>query len=413
MEHRIISMAVVYLLVASALSLTIFVNDGQAAKVEDIIGKDLKLTLPGARATPMFWILPGDNITVTIWNYTGPEGRATTMYFTTSDYFERSDNFVSNLNAEFNIVTGRTYVFWAILPTAATITVTLDMYDDGTAVSFEYRITRAPSEYSSEYFVGPLIEEATASLKENITNLNYVTNNLSNITGTLVSNTEDILEDITALRKSIDDINGRLVRISNESELLRLNVSMMDGAIGTLESDLRVLDTNMASLTAAYHELNLTVTGISKYLDDLRMGDVELPWLDENLSDIRLLIADLQLHLNSLYDNNIEGLNNDLSELTQRVVQLDGNLTKVKESIPTAFNASALLDRMAKLEAQNELLQDQLDDLKDEQDGTTPSAPSAAVGYFALVIGLVAMFIGIAAFLKRKSDKDKSWVEYK
>jgi len=413
MEHRIISMAVVCVLVASALSMSIFVDDSQAAQVEDIIGKDLKLSLPGARATPMFWILPGDNITVTIWNYSGPEGRATTMYFTTSDYFERSDNFVSNLLAEFNIVTGRTYVFWAILPTSGTITVTLDMYDDGTPVSFEYRITRTTSEYTSDYFVRPMIKEMTADLRENVSNLNYVTNNLSNITKDLVSSTDNILENITALWLGIGNINGRLVRMSNESEQLRLNVSMMNGAIGALESDLTVLDAQMVSLTAAYHELNLTVTGISKYLDDLGMGDVELPWLDENLSGIRFLIADLQLHLNSLYDNNIEGLNNDLSELTQRVVQLDGNLTKVKESIPTAFNASALLDRMAKLEAQNELLQDQLDDLKDEQDGTTPSAPSAAVSYFALVIGLVAMFIGIAAFLKRKPIQEKPWVEIK
>jgi hypothetical protein len=395
--------------------LTIFVDDSQAAQVEDIIGKDLKLSLPGARATPTFWILPGDNITVTIWNYSGPEGRATIMYFTTSDYFERSDNFVSNLYAEFNIVTGRTYVFWAILPTSGTITVTLDMYDDGTAVSFEYKISRTTSEYTSDYFVRPMVEEMTADLRENVSDLNYITNNLSNITGTLVSNTDDILENITALWRSIDDINGRLVRISNESDLLRLNVSMIDGAIGTLENDLMVLDTKMVSLTAAYQELNRSITGIMKYLADLGLGDVALPWLDENLSNIRNEIDGLHLRLSSItnYDSDIERINSDLSELTHRIIQLDGNLTKVQESIPTAYNASALLARISKLEGQNELLQDQVNDLEDEQDDMKTATPSAAIGYIALVLGLVAMVIGIAAFMKRKSDQDKSWIEVK
>ena len=170
MISKTISISLVLILTLSAFVLDFSSDDVEAGQIVDVVGKDMTFSLPGSGVRHTFWILPGDNITMTIWNYSGPEGRATVMGFGFADYYEKSNTFTTTgLSADFNIVTGRTYVFWAIVPVPGTMTITFDMYNDNTALSCEYNITRKSSDYSPDDFIREVIEREVFGINENVT----------------------------------------------------------------------------------------------------------------------------------------------------------------------------------------------------------------------------------------------------
>ena len=401
--YRTVSSLLVLVLVVIGIALVLSSEEAEAAQIEDPVGQNKTFSLPGGRVIHNFWIMPGENITLTIWNYSGPEGRSTVMSFGIGNYYEKSDTFTSGTTAEFNIVTGRTYVFWAIATVPGTMSLSLDMYDDGTSVSCEYRIDRASSEYSPDSFIREVIEDATAGIVDNITNLTNITQNLSDQTASLLENTTNIWQSIHNMTGDIEEMSQMDTHLLGELD----DVDRRLGDLSTLLWALSDLQNGTASdvdsLASLLEQLNATLTNVTADVEDLKASGVDLTWVEANLTEIRSTLAGVVRDLGDVseFELDLLELENTISNVASDIEALDEDLTAVEEGMPAPYDDTALLERIAQLEGQNQLLQQQLADQEDEQDEIREATPSSAVGYVALVLAVVGIVIALAVFMRK------------
>jgi K+/H+ antiporter YhaU regulatory subunit KhtT len=420
MKSTTIIIALIFML--SVLILDYDSDNAEAGQIMEVVGKDMIFSLPGSRVTHAFWILPGDNITVTLWNYSGPEGWSTVLDFGLSEYYERSDTFTSGLSASFNIATGRTYVFWAIVTVPGTMTLSLDMFDDGTSVSCEYNITRSSSDYSPGYFINELIQEAReeidenmTSLQENVTILNNLTNNLTNQTSTILGNLTDLMEAYKILEDDVIELLVWRDTFRDDIRVLGMEIDEVNSSLTNLSISHDTLTSLIAALTTSYDQLNTIIISLTADVEALKASGVDLTWVEENLTSIRSQITVIETVLEGLppMEEDITEVEALITQATQDIEDLIEDLSAVEASIPSPYNDTALFERIAQLEGQNELLLQQLADVEDEQDEIKNSTPSAAIAYAALALGLVALLIGVAAFMMIRKGQDKLWEESK
>jgi len=263
-------------------------------------------------------------------------------------------------------------------------------------------ITRTPTNYSAHWKDTEALRVTTEGLNDNINSLN--------------ENLTDVMDDITSLQLLttsfglvIDDLTLWQISVNTKFRGINDRLDELNSAIGSINTTQADLDSQLAALSAAYDDLNATLASLATDVEALQ--GLDLTWVEENLTSIRTQVTELLQIL-----NDIPELQEDLNLLEVRVgkafgsiVDLNANLTAVEDSIPDPYVDSELRDRIAALEGQNQLLQQQLDAMEDEQGEIREATPSAAVGYVALVLAVVGIVIALVVLTRK--GKDQLWEE--
>jgi len=255
------------------------------------------------------------------------------------------------------------------------------------------------------------LSENFTSVNENLTLIHDNTQNLTNQTTTLFNTTSHLLENMTIVWQNIsslfDDVD--LLQEWRDSvladlgdlghELDRLNSSMV-----ALEAAHEGLLTKLDTLLASYESLNTTLTALTADVEALKASGMDLEWVEQNLTNIRSQIAVIEATLEGMpiMEDDIVALEALVAQAALDIANLTRDLATVEESIPDAYNDTALRDRIAQLEDWNELLKEEVDQLKEEQDNELQAKPDTGVVYTALLVGVLGLVVGVAALLSKR-----------
>jgi prefoldin subunit 5 len=281
---------------------------------------DLLVTHPGTGGSFYFNTITGDNITVTLWNFTQFTGRTLwlSMGFSASPY-EYDSKFISNgLDYRYTFgTTSPTIELWAIDATSNQVLLTCYYQDPDNAGSFNVRISRNITHYSPYYEMQQKIaqiegmEENITSLNENVTKLNNLTSNLnesmdqlsfqtqilSDTTVFLRENITGLLENITVLKANISKLDSQYLPLIDRLDEMSEQVDHFEATALTMFANQQSLLKSILALWDAHDELNQSVIDLEQYLEELDLENLDLIWVEENLTRINSDITDIQTSL--------------------------------------------------------------------------------------------------------------------
>jgi len=367
------------------------------------------------------------NISVTLWNFTQFAGRTITISFSHSNVYEYDPEWGSgSFSYSYTFgSTSKTIELWCIMATAGEGTFSMWYQDRDVYGTYNVRFETSISEYSLDYeFQQNVtqrmdnIDENITSISENITSLNENVTLLNNMTKQLgdsilgIYNTTDLLFNIT------DYLFDNLTRFEEWRSTVQRDLVNMSDALQNLGFALDGIGhaqsyqaEALILLQSQFDTLNTTLTSLTAEVETLKAAD--LTWVEEDLTSLRAQIAAIEAVLEGLplMEEDINAARTLVARALSDIGSLEGSMEALEDNAhaPYIYDDSELRDKVIHLEEENQLLQQRLTDLEDEQDEIKTATPSAAIGYIALVLALVGVLIGLAAFMmKRKGD---AWVE--
>ena len=341
---------------------------------ENLYGDTINLSQPGPSFNERFLSLRGDNITITIWNYQGPQHRHFKLHFS-SLYCEKDENFTDMLEYETLMTKGRTIVLWIIVYQDS-FGVNADFPgNDNTPVSVNIKVTREPSSYSPYYEYSEHIEKQTEELRENITVLQEQNN-------ALVGSLENLTRYIDRLNDTIDGYNR------TQQQILE----------------------NISGLWEINDMFNNTLVNLARDFEDLNFTEPNMSWIEENLTIIKTNLFDVRVMIDQIptYDDDLLEMRNLIDATIRDLDLLNRSLSNLQDAMPDEYDDTDLLDRIALLESWNDLLRSEIDILKKNQDEPSEellNETGKGLVYFAIVMGSIGVILGAFPLMKKKNKR--------
>jgi prefoldin subunit 5 len=235
------------------------------------------------------------------------------------------------------------------------------------------------------------------------TNHFYFNDVIINYTSTPTNLTE-VIAAINILTNTVNSLQNQINNLTWQIDVLNNMISEMNNTINELnQTQLQILD-NITNIWSSYNQLNSSIINLIKEIENLNITTNENITLIKN--DLTLIGTDIyNLH------QSMENLTNNVTELskiqvqinktTQDIHNLNQNITEIKNTMPSEYDDTILTNRVFQLESENaalsleiENLTTEIEKLKDAQD-----EQDDPVAYGGFVFSILAILIAVVAII--------------
>jgi hypothetical protein len=223
-------------------------------------------------------------------------------------------------------------------------------------------------------------------------------NNINNTVFNLNQIQQQISENISKLWTTYQLLNNSIVKFYNEFK--NLNSSTFE---------------NITKLWVTYNQLNNSVTKLYKKVENINSTIYNnITLLENDLFIIQNEIIDFQLNLTNLLEdvNKIPEIQNQIDQTTFNINNLNENITEIKNTMPSEYDETTLVNRIIQLESENnnlkseifnntaeiELLTSELEKIKTtDKEKVIEKEADNTVSYSAILLGILGIVIAILA----------------
>jgi len=353
-RQSLVFIAVCSLLIGTGyIPMTSIIVSGE--KLESISGQtyhyDYSIGNPGL---PLFGVDVGDNITITITNYTGPSvdiDIETTIRY----YYEQSDNWTNYSAQWLGIHPAQSDVLTAWIVIAVDDPILFQSHakplGSGTP-KYDWKITSVNSKYSWNFI--------------------YQT--------------------------KLDNINNNITSIKSEFQTIYNNITNISNTIGNLNESQDQLITDISGLLLSYSNLNESLSNLILIVNDINGTLSEnLSWIEQNITKVKADIYDMQKIISSLPNQmNITEMDNRISRMNDSITEINKTISTIKNTIPNTYNDTILKGRIAQLESNNTQLNSELERVKNlKQEKIIERNPDNSLVIGAIALGILACIISL------------------
>lgn len=338
----------------------------------------------GSAEYPILYWEAGDNITITLSNFTKGTGTTWIEVYQPNikphmwEYWESSDNW--NVSGTCRFSTDgmqQTDVLSCWIIYVGTVRDAAYARRDGGDGEFDWNVTKKKSSYSKT-------SEASENLEKLEAEIASLKGNLQNMSGSIQNMSDNMTDLIDSLEKINTTMNEEFTEIQ---EGLSQNLSALRKQYDLMNDTLNNLDMNSTNVTNITEIINITNS------------------VEANLTSISNNITKLQKAAEEYDLEAIDDVEAQLNDTLQDIASLSSELGRLKEGIPENYNDTNLTECIRRLEDENNLLRQEMslmtnqtpDKSSDaasagEVDGTTALAAGVGVGTGALVMSLGALY---------------------
>ena len=354
---------------------------GESAQYQDIFGKTQHInfntgTDPQNVSYIPFSMLAGDNITIRVWNFTGPSGAELRVALGMTDYNEKDANFSTDLiftQSTTGLNSGTVFNLWAIIPYDCHNGLSVGIYNSGYSLlySLDIFINRSTSRYTPDYGVPGFIDNATKDIRSNITllqnqmsSLSQQVNQMNTTLNQVLNNQTNIWNNLTNVKAQYDLLNQSLMNLTNQFDLL--NQSLLS--------------------------LNMTSSNLTENITHIQ----------DTISNINSDIYDIQYSIEQLSTNqtDLSGLQDQINSTLAQINRLQENITDLWKDMPDEYNDTTLLNKIIGLEVENALLRKDIADLQNEtpeKNDEKKEKNNDSLAYAGIAVGAIGLMIGLVA----------------
>ena len=356
-KKKVTTGMVLTVLLFGTMALGLSVQSVDGGQFKDQYGETMTLSLPGKRLAENFCSLWGDNITITIWNYQGPQYRQFYLYISHGQYYEKDDNFTDSLGYETTMTSGRVIVLWFIAPPQDSFSIYADFYDDNTPVSVNIKVTREPSSYSPHYEYSEHIEKQTKELRENITTLfSALGDNITMLSTTLSDNVTLIYSSLDVLQLYLEErMNDTEIDVALKYQWVMENISMALTGLGELGNTISM---SFTTLLYKYQWAMDNITALSLQDNEIRneLKD-NATVLQESITRLQSLLLILESQVHDVCDS-----------INETIVSMGVDLVDLEFGVETEFDVlhEGVVHIYNNLQILRDELSSQIDDVNSE-----------------------------------------------
>ncbi|MCK5562129.1 MAG: hypothetical protein KAJ51_16135, partial [Thermoplasmata archaeon] len=239
------------------------------------------------------------------------------------------------------------------------------------------------------------------------TNHFYFNDIIINYTST-PSNIDEVIQALNNLTMKIESLENQLNNLNDSFNILNNITNNLNATINNINHTQHQILENVSNLWKIYDQLNGSFTDIIEELENLNLTTYEnITKIENDLILIETDIYDIYRSISNLTTNVTELLEiqDQIDETTLNINNLNENVTAIKNTMPTAYNDTNLMEELQQVKSENIMLNQELDNLTTEVENLKgvekervieKEADNSGV-YGAIIFGIIGIIIALIA----------------
>jgi len=221
---------------------------------------------------------------------------------------------------------------------------------------------------------------------------------------------------------AIKDLQNQVNVLQTNMTNAQTQISILTQQLNTMNNTQKQMLINITNLWNAFDKLNTSLTDLTDIVNNLNTSSYQnysknITWLGDNITKIKADLYDIQNQITVLSKDkdNIKDVQGQLNNTLKNITTLNNNITQIKNTLPKAYNDTALKNQIAQLQKENAQLKANIDTLnKTKNEKIIEKKADNSVSYGAIALGIVALIVGIIAIITRtpktptKDDSDEA-----